>query len=54
MANNVIYRSIEYRTVPGHWPEEFQAAIISCNLTLLSTNNIIDDDPLMNPNTIGK
>jgi hypothetical protein len=49
MGNNIIYRSIEYRTVPGHWPDEFQAAIISCNLTLLSRDNIIENDPLMNP-----
>lgn len=49
LANNVIYRSIEYRTVPGHWPQEFQAAIISCNLTSLSTDNIEENDPLMNP-----
>ena len=48
LANNILYRSIEYRTVPGRWPEEFQAAMISCNLTSLTTNNVIDDDPIMN------
>ena len=48
LANNVLYRSIEYRTVPGRWPEEFQAGVISCNLTSLSTNDVIDNDPIMN------
>jgi len=49
LANNVIYRSIEYRTVPGQWPGEFQSAVISCNLTLLSREeNFVDNDPLMN------
>ncbi|UJR32540.1 hypothetical protein I4U23_020002 [Adineta vaga] len=44
----IIHRSIEHRTVPGIWPGEFQAAIISCNLSALPLDNrTTNDDPLM-------
>ena len=44
IANRVMYRGIEAWPAPSRWPDDFHAAIISCNLTK-STDN--DDDPVM-------
>ncbi|CAF5027945.1 unnamed protein product [Rotaria sp. Silwood1] len=48
IANQVIYRAIEYWPAPSRWPTDFQAAIISCNLS--KSSEFIEDDPIMSPN----
>lgn len=45
IANQVMYRAIEYWPAPSRWPYDFQAAIISCNLT--QSNETLFDDPIM-------
>ncbi|CAF2666325.1 unnamed protein product [Rotaria sp. Silwood2] len=45
IANQVMYRAVEAWPAPSRWPTDFQAAIISCNLSKSST-----DDPIMSPN----
>jgi len=44
IANGVMYRGMEAWPAPSRWPDDFQAAIISCKLP--SSN---DDDSIMNP-----
>ncbi|CAF3766665.1 unnamed protein product [Rotaria sordida] len=47
IANQVMYRAIEAWPTP-RWPTDFQAAIISCNLSISSKST--EDDPIMSPN----
>ncbi|CAF0762874.1 unnamed protein product [Adineta ricciae] len=49
IADQVMYRAIEAWAAPSRWPNNFQAAIISCNLTKSSSTINDDDDPLMSP-----
>ncbi|CAF1575895.1 unnamed protein product, partial [Didymodactylos carnosus] len=46
VANQVMYRAIEYFPAPHRWPADFQAAIISCNLSSYSSAAA---DPVMSP-----
>jgi hypothetical protein len=48
IANQVMYRAMEAWPAPSRWPDDFQAAIISCDLSKSSGLNI--DDPIMSPN----
>ena len=51
IANQMMYRSIEYHIGEGKWPFQFQAALISCNLsTVNQIEDDDDDDPVMSPN----
>ena len=45
IANNVMYRAIEAWPAPSRWPDDFHAAIISCDLT--KSISLTDDDPIM-------
>lgn len=45
IANNVMYRAIEAWPAPSRWPDDFHAAIISCDLTKSVRGT--DDDPIM-------
>ena len=47
IANQVMYRAVEYWPSPSRWPTDFQATVISCNLSKVT--GMEDDDPLMNP-----
>jgi hypothetical protein len=47
IANQVMYRAIEYWPLPSRWPFDFQATIISCDLSKAS--KIETDDPVMSP-----
>ena len=47
IANKVMYRGIEAWTAPSRWPDDFHAAIISCDLS--KSNGLTDDDPIMSP-----
>lgn len=49
-ANGVMYRAIEYWPSPSRWPTDFQAAVISCDLSKWMTTNSDGDDPAMNSN----
>lgn len=50
IANRVMYRAIEYWPSPSRWPDDFQAAIMSCDLSKFPDIRRADDvDPLMNP-----
>ncbi|CAF1191659.1 unnamed protein product [Adineta steineri] len=48
IANQMMYRTIEYWSLPSRWPTDFQAAIISCDLSKSNFSNT--DDPIMSPN----
>lgn len=48
VANNVMYRAIEYWPSPSRWPDDFQAAIMSCDLSKFPSKNVAEDDPAMN------
>ena len=48
IANKVIYHATEYWPSPSRFPQDYQAAIMSCDLSKIDTNE--DDDPLMNSN----
>ena len=47
IANQVMYRAVEAWPAPSRWPQDFQAAIISCDLS--KPNRSVDDDPIMTP-----
>jgi hypothetical protein len=47
LANQVMYRAIEAWPTPFRWPDDFQAAIISCNLS--TSSGLHADDPIMSP-----
>ena len=48
IANDILYHATEYWPPPYHFPQSYQAAMISCNLS--TANSLTDDeDPLMNP-----
>lgn len=47
IANGVMYRGIEAWPAPSRWPDDFQAAIISCNVSKFT--ELTDDDPIMFP-----
>jgi hypothetical protein len=42
-----MYRAVEAWPVPFRWPDDFQAAIISCDLS--KSNDLTVDDPIMSP-----
>ncbi len=48
IANQVMYRAIENFPPPYRSPIDFQATIISCNLSKFT--KITEDDPIMSPN----
>ncbi len=48
IANQVMYRGIEAWPLPSRWPDDFQAVIISCDLSKFSKNTV--DDSIMSPN----
>jgi hypothetical protein len=48
IANQVMYRGIEAWPAPSRWPDDFQAAIISCDFSKFS--GLTADDPIMSPN----
>ena len=47
IANQVMYRAVEYWPAPSRWPTDFQATIISCDLSKFT--ELKDEDPLMDP-----
>jgi hypothetical protein len=47
IANQVMYRGIEAWPAPSRWPDDFHAAIISCDLS--KSNELTGDDPIMSP-----
>ena len=48
IVNDMLYHATEYWPKPYRFPQDYQAAVVSCNLS--KANSINDDDPLMNPN----
>ena len=50
LADQIIYRAVEYFPSPSKWPTDFQAAVISCDLRKAKKNqsNNDDEDPIMN------
>ncbi|UJR20301.1 hypothetical protein I4U23_023432 [Adineta vaga] len=51
IANQIMYRAIEAWPAPSRWPDDFQAAIVSCNLTKANQSTMDDDnDPIMSSN----
>ncbi|CAF1334532.1 unnamed protein product [Rotaria magnacalcarata] len=49
IAEQVMYRAVEQWPAPFQWPKDFQAAIISCNLSKPIESSTADD-PIMSPN----
>jgi hypothetical protein len=47
IANQVMYHGTEYWPSPSRYPQDYQAAIMSCDLSKFTGTE--EDDPLMNP-----
>ena len=50
IANGVMYRAVEYWPSPSRWPTDFQAAVISCDVSKWMATDHQGDDPVMNSN----
>jgi hypothetical protein len=50
IANGIMYRAIEYWPAPSRWGVDFQAAIISCDVSAWTTMDDEADDPVMSSN----
>jgi hypothetical protein len=44
IANNILYHATEYYVTSYRWPQDFQAAVLSYDLSKTDL-----DEPLMNP-----
>jgi hypothetical protein len=47
IANQIVYHATEYWSPPYRFPQDYQAAVMSCDLSKVNPKN--EDDPLMNP-----
>ena len=47
IASGVLYRAIEYWNAPYRWPNDFDAAVIACNLSYAPHDATLTYDPIM-------